>query len=228
MSTDVNGTQAVNWAVSWDVQIISMSWTIKEKPENAQGAENLRAAIEAAGKAGVVLFCSSDDKGMYEQAVALPASSQTTMIKKVGSCNENGNMSEFVNPDNVDYLLPGEKLDEVISDGAVTKTDKGSSASTALASGLAALVLWCSELYGYDKSDFKNERMYALFDKLKMESKSATAASLVNVTGLLNDARETDNPVKSFMERVREKMVDELREYEKIKASLKNQRQASS
>src|SRR5262245_33624949 len=116
-----------------------MSWTIKENTENKTGAENLKTAIEEAAKKGIIMFCASDDIGSYKGAVALPASSDTKKIKKIGSCNENGSKSDFVNEANVDYLLPGEKLDGVRDWKSM---DKGSSASTALASGLAALFLW--------------------------------------------------------------------------------------
>lgn len=189
-----------------------MSWTIKETADNQKWADELKTAIENAAKQGITLFCASDDQGMYEHAMALPASTPTTLIKKIGSCDENGNKSHFVNARNVDYLFPGEKLDEVLHDWK--GTDKGSSASTALASGLAALILWCSERNGYKKADFENSRMIGLFDKLKVDQKS-DSASLVDVTGLLNESRATDSPVKTLIELAREKISDDLRKLEK-------------
>ena len=195
----------MKWAQDQEVHIMSMSWTIKEKDGNRTGADNLKTAIEEAAKRGIILFCASDDIGMFKDARALPASSDTKMIKKVGSCNENGDVSGFVNKNNVDYLLPGEKLDGVKD---WKSEDKGSSASTALASGLAALFLYCLERHGYNKEDLANSRMIALFDKLKI---SPTEGALVDVTELLNEASAAHDPVRILADRIREKVTDELR-----------------
>lgn len=188
-----------------------MSWTIDEKKENNNGVENLKVAIENAARKKIILFCASDDKGDTSGTIPLPASSDTKLIKKIGSCDEHGVKSSFVNSDRVDYLFPGEMLPEVSGINWRSR-DKGSSASTALASGLAALILWCAEMAGPSKADFASgTRMNQLFDKLKSHTK---VASLVDVTTILNDAKEAPDPVSKFIELCRDKIHEELKKSE--------------
>ncbi|KAF2728107.1 hypothetical protein EJ04DRAFT_528902 [Polyplosphaeria fusca] len=139
---------------------MSMSWMIKDKPGNGIGTNYLKTTIEEVARRGTNLFRTSDDVDAYKMRKPPLASSDTKMIRKVGSCDENGNKSSFVDQANVDYLLPSEKREEFKS---WKSTDKGSSAPKALASVPAFLFLYCSERHGYNKEDLAKSRMIALF-----------------------------------------------------------------
>lgn len=177
-----------------------MSWTIYEtnSGKNQSFLKDLEDVLHKAASRGILLYCSGEDKGQYENSERpFPASISSKKIKKVGSAGTYGEKSKFVNIENVDYLLPGEIA---ISDEQV---ERGSSAATALASGLAALILWCAEVHQVTQKqtetlartpnqsqlqvdfDFlKDGRMNALFDALKTPSK------LVNIVQILKNARK--------------------------------------
>jgi hypothetical protein len=199
-----------------DVNVICMSWSMYESDsgENAESLDKLAKTLHTAAMQGILLYCAGQDKGMFEETLgrgkALPASSGHTRIKSIGSARIYGGQSEYVNIDNVDYLFPGEIE-------TVQGLTSGSSAATALASGLAALILWCGEAHrarqvleqkkaaskakdgkegkhaedanrAVEEVDFqKEDRMTELFNELKTDS-DKKKASLVNITALLNDA----------------------------------------
>ncbi|KAG5797986.1 hypothetical protein H9Q69_002991 [Fusarium xylarioides] len=225
--------EAVKWAISEGVDVISMSWTIKPENQNQDDITALRTQIHRAGTAGISLFCSSDDIGSHATvSTLLPAPNE--FLRRVGSCDGNGLISDFVTASHdVHYLFPGEKLPimhhYLKGKSSREAGDQGSSASTALASGLAALILWCAVRSGCDKKEFANERMYGIFDKLKVEQGSNKGPSLVDVSGIMNRIREdSDTPIKAveaFIDRLKKECIpQQLREYhDREKAALKSQ-----
>ncbi|KAL7621994.1 hypothetical protein AAE478_007495 [Parahypoxylon ruwenzoriense] len=212
--------EAVKWAVFSKVDVISMSWTIKDEAQ-ADGS-SLTEQITEAERAGIVLFCSSDDKGQHNNAQNQLLPSPSNLLKRIGSCNGNGTKSDFVNETEIHYLFPGEQLPVMQqhwrSKRGELRTDRGSSASTALAAGLASLILWCTVKSGGERDEFSNERMYALFDKLKTDQNKA---SLVDVSGLMDQVRAQGDTahktVRMFVERLREKIPDERRRWEDMR-----------
>ncbi|RSL90273.1 hypothetical protein CEP52_014628 [Fusarium oligoseptatum] len=184
----------------------------KAAKQNGKDKENLTKQIHDAGAAGISLFCSSDDIGVHTHTDQL-LPSPSIRLKRIGSCNGNGTKSDFVGETNIHYLFPGEQLPVMQEhlerkgsnrEGDQGGEDKGSSASTALAAGLAALVLWCTVKSGGDKSEFLNDRMYDLFDALKVDQ---ARASLVDVSGLMDDIIRQDETahesVSIFVEKLR-------------------------
>lgn len=192
-----------------------MSWTIyaSDDGENSESLKDLVATLGTAASRPILLYCAGQDQGEYEETRGrgkpYPASGELR-IKRVGSARAYGGVSEFVNPSNVDYLFPGEIE-------AVAGVTTGSSAATALASGLAALIMWCAEAYRaeilernkvisnkpkdareettvpeiLEDLDFQqSNRMADLFDELKTV-RDSSKASLVNITGLLKDAKNS-------------------------------------
>ncbi|KID82426.1 Peptidase S8/S53, subtilisin/kexin/sedolisin [Metarhizium guizhouense ARSEF 977] len=66
-------SQAIKWAISKEVHVISMSWTIHETPRNKDIMNELKSTIYDAEKAGILLFCSVSDQGA-KKGVAYPVS----------------------------------------------------------------------------------------------------------------------------------------------------------
>jgi hypothetical protein len=187
-----------------------MSWTIYETDdgENSNSLLDLKTALQTAAARKILLYCAGQDKGEFEQhqgqGKPYPASCGIDRIKSIGSARTFGGKSEFVNLNNVDYLFPGEIE-------AVSGITTGSSAATALASGFAALVLWCAEAYQAEvkkravanKSkdgpvvmedvDFRQDsRMSDLFDELKTV-RDSKIPSLVNIMMLLKEAEKSND-----------------------------------
>lgn len=121
-----------------------MSWTIYKNEAgngNDEGLEAMKRAMERAAKHNILMFCASQDAGRSAHQRSYPASERDPRtVKRVGSATVYGERSEYVDPGEVDYLFPGEVA---MSD---EKVCSGSSAATALASGLAGLILWCCSL----------------------------------------------------------------------------------
>ena len=184
-------------AIDKQVDIISMSWTIEKNNNNAEDIRTLQKAIEAAAEKGILMFCAAADQGI-EPDRTYPAAGSTSVFK-IGAAEAFGNASKFVDSHFVNFLLPGEQVvvDDYVNNShnqnnSTTKVLTGSSVATALASGLAALILYCVQLgciyrskdqgKGVDLKPYEAlkdyERMVETFDRLcpaKSKSKYITA-----------------------------------------------------
>jgi hypothetical protein len=147
--------QAVKAAIQKGVHIISMSWTIERTSENAADILDLEAAIEAAAKAGILMFCAANDRGVGRDKSFPAACSGTKHIFKIGTAEASGTAWKWVaDPADVDFFFPGHNvLKDRPEDSMQLGNDKtltGSSVATAFATGLAAVILYCVQLAGLD------------------------------------------------------------------------------
>ncbi|KAK3690256.1 peptidase S8/S53 domain-containing protein [Podospora appendiculata] len=115
-----SAARAIRAAAQKGVHIISMSWTILP-PEDAAVEQMLDQAVKAADQANILMFCSASDKGV-KKSDTYPAKG-TNRIFTIGAAKASGIKEQWV------------------PQGVTTVT--GSSVATALAAGLAALVLYC-------------------------------------------------------------------------------------
>ena len=108
-----------------------------------------RSAIEDAAKAGILMFCAANDQGVSGDQ-SYPAACGTRNIFKIGAAEASGAEWKWVgDPNHVDFFLPGHNVVKERSNDAFIKectTLTGSSVATAIAAGLAALVLHCVQL----------------------------------------------------------------------------------
>lgn len=143
--------QAIEHAIEQGVQIISMSWTMKP-PESAPVRNAFDTAIHRAK--GILLFCSASDQGKF-QDFTYPHASNPNGSFRIGAAKNTGSMADFVgDAHELNFILPGHNV--VVNDRAYADVkDKdfqefashtGSSVATALAAGLAALVMECVRL----------------------------------------------------------------------------------
>ncbi|KAI9770212.1 MAG: hypothetical protein M1839_003240 [Geoglossum umbratile] len=146
--TAESATEAIKWATTNGVQIISMSWTI-EGDKNEKRIENLKRAIDGALEAHVTMFCAFSDQGM-----SAPADSTFPTFWKdecciIGAATAAGDASTLVPKSQVDFLFPGENIvidAEPSISSLPRKAESGSSFSTALAAGTAAMLLFITQL----------------------------------------------------------------------------------
>lgn len=139
--------QAVKWAVEKQVDIITMSWTVKKVKignfDNGNGIISLDGAIQTAANDNILMFCAVQDGAHYEADEIYPSQSDTKKLMTVGSADESGERSSFVKKDSANYLFPG----EISLPSILDEHDRGSSVATAVAAGMAAMILWCAEYH---------------------------------------------------------------------------------
>jgi hypothetical protein len=171
-----------------NVQIISMSWTLAENKDNTAAihklGEQIRKAASRPGQKNIIMFCAAADEARYyDGSSVFPKDSDTSRLMVVGSAKENGEPSKFVDPSQVKVLFPGENIEEL---GEL----KGSSAATALASGLAALILWCLQSEGKSLTERPADRMFKLFENLKpKDSNWVNVHRLLKANGEIQDVK---------------------------------------
>jgi subtilisin family serine protease len=142
--------QAVRAAIDKQVHIISMSWTIEKTQDNASDIHELESAIEAAARAGILMFCAANDQGIARDHSFPAACGGTKHIFKIGAAEASGAAWKWVgDPNDVDFIFPGHNVvKERPNDAPLEKCRSltGSSVATAIAAGLAALVLYCVQI----------------------------------------------------------------------------------
>lgn len=136
--------QAIEAAIDQKVNIISMSWTVNQ-PDDNNTKRAFDAALSKATEAGILMFCSSPDKGQFHDKT-YPVAHGPDKFFRIGAAQADGNPSGWVFPGQVDYIFPGvdvvrAKSRDITLKGVDDQGETGSSISTALAAGLAALVI---------------------------------------------------------------------------------------
>ncbi|KAK8023411.1 intracellular serine protease [Apiospora marii] len=147
--TAASAEKAVRDAREKKVHIISMSWTIEKTETNKTEVEKLEKAIARAAEDNILMFCAAADGGAQRDRTYPAATASTKNIFMIGAAEPAGTATKWLGETLVDFIFPGhEVVRERQDDPGVTKyTPKtGSSVATALASGLAALVLYCVQL----------------------------------------------------------------------------------
>ncbi|KAF4632334.1 hypothetical protein G7Y89_g5795 [Cudoniella acicularis] len=143
--------EAIKWAIEQKVDVISMSWIIKE-PFPA-----LMTAVKDAAKKALVI-CSTADEGAWSGEV-YPADSQSTI--KVAATDKYGNLSRYADKGAVNIAVPGEKIPafgpSYMGRKLAVSKISGSSVATALAAGVASLALLLLQVF----NDVDKEKLHA-------------------------------------------------------------------
>ncbi|RSL99034.1 hypothetical protein CEP52_010008 [Fusarium oligoseptatum] len=174
--TAESAVKAVNWAVDNKVHLISMSWTISQTT-NPATIQDLVTAINRAVQNGILIFCSVSDQGPRDTG-QYPARCNRDNSFLIGTATISGQAWRWNGTNEVDYILPGTDLDVQIHDELFDSRlrnvyESGSSLATALASGLAALILDCIALYDVDDLALMKEKAHA---RMKMALNSISPA----------------------------------------------------
>ncbi|KFY88353.1 hypothetical protein V498_06812 [Pseudogymnoascus sp. VKM F-4517 (FW-2822)] len=165
-----SAAEAVEWAVACKVDIISMSWTIEGRAEaqDSMDLESLQKAISHAESAQILMFCAASDQGSNATGNFYPGEWKKCI--KIGAATALGDKCTWVPNDQIEYLLPGKDIPfkRRAPEGFSTVHESGSSLATALASGLAGLLLYCDRVTPVDKKDplKSREKMSDAFRKL--------------------------------------------------------------
>lgn len=157
-----------------------MSWTIASDSED-EGIKALKEAVKEAEKQNILMFCAASDQGVSPDN-SFPGKSHCCF--KIGAATAWGTPHKIigtpVNP--VDYIFPGHNV--VQEQGGNRRADRvnlltGSSVATALATGLAALILRCVQFavqhYEEDENVELAEKMKKNLEELKTHGKMQEA-----------------------------------------------------
>ncbi|RSM19133.1 hypothetical protein CDV31_002054 [Fusarium ambrosium] len=143
--TATSAAKAVKWATDCGVDIISMSWTIQTAAPNSPEMEELRAAISNASQQNIIMFCSASDQGSHNTEASYPGN--WNLCLRVGGATFTGEKLMWVE-DSVEFWFPGHSAPLRSSDAKSTVYESGSSVATAMASGLAGVLIYCARLLG--------------------------------------------------------------------------------
>ncbi|KAF7557998.1 hypothetical protein G7Z17_g284 [Cylindrodendrum hubeiense] len=195
--TPDNVAEAIHWAISKKVDIISMSFSIPDFTNSGEYSIELKKAVEEANSKDIIQFCSHHDEG-WNVKHSWPASCDTTKV--IVACNEFGNFPDR-DVGNYDYKIHG--MD--ISAGTVPYLESddsvsGSSVATAMVAGVASLMLSCRRMefpdkrFGatgvehYSRKNFVESMLNKISDEgNKSESNSKRYMRLGNFSNFLED-----------------------------------------
>ncbi|KAK1758112.1 hypothetical protein QBC47DRAFT_373731 [Echria macrotheca] len=138
--------KAVEWATDQKVDIISMSWNLRQvtgDTGNEIAMQALEDALTNAANANILLFgaaCDAKHSALSDRW--MPCGHP--QVFSIGATDKDFDVKKYVDlGKKVDFLFPG----EYILDGS-EDPEVGNSGATALAAGLAALVMSCMALEG--------------------------------------------------------------------------------
>lgn len=158
-----------------------MSWTIP-LPEDDATKNLLESAISEAREAKILMFCSASDRGPVEDK-SFPWRAATDKIFRIGAATADGMVDPKVgNPNSLNFTFPGSGVETDEIDKTV-KYQTGSSIATELATGLAALVLYCVQISLFRATkDTDKTRIRNVFKKLKEYDGMLTAFNNIGTT----------------------------------------------
>ncbi|KAF7554351.1 hypothetical protein G7Z17_g2955 [Cylindrodendrum hubeiense] len=149
--------QAIQAALDKKATIISMSWTLPITRGNDEAKNRLHAVIQKAVDNKVLMFCSAPDEGKFTD-LDYPSGPWRDRFFRIGAARADGTVFQWTPEDGITYVFPGVDviLDQVkgVSSRSVLgkdvtdrvndfKYETGSSVATALAAGLAAMIIYC-------------------------------------------------------------------------------------
>lgn len=167
--------QAISWAVEANADIISISGAF------FKADTLLEDAISEAMKAGVVVIASTAGEGYRKGKEVYPANYESVM--RIAAADWWGRETPESVLENADYILPGDHI--VVKTGflgsdMVPQEVSGTSVATAIAAGIASLILSCHRMalstqdgeseWKYHK-EHKRAIVRVFFDKMVSEGK---------------------------------------------------------
>ncbi|KAL7928909.1 hypothetical protein V8C35DRAFT_316826 [Trichoderma chlorosporum] len=230
-----SAAKAIEGAIIRKADIISMSWTIRKlakKPSNAPGfgvgeehkvspeevaMEKLHMAIEHAKKHNILMFCSAADDIQLLGRDSLPFSAAPDCIFRIGAALPKGQRdptSEDVKT--ISYFFPGNQVAEAKNPRSSKPIEyhDGSSVSTALAAGLASLIIHCTNVlknYGNSKVfaewslKLRNHtNMRRAFDNINSPHENYDDRKFLHVWKMFGDATDRINKAETKDDKISE------------------------
>ncbi|OTA94921.1 hypothetical protein M434DRAFT_394279 [Hypoxylon sp. CO27-5] len=145
--------QAIQAALDKKATIISMSWTIPMPEGKSKEKEEMDRVLQKAVDRNVLMFCSAPDRGKFTD-LDYPSGFLRSRFFRIGAARNDGTVFNWTPEDGITFVLPGvdvvkNQLGAGTSPTEVTRRvndfeyETGSSVAAALASGLAAMIIYC-------------------------------------------------------------------------------------
>ncbi|CAN8104024.1 unnamed protein product [Discula destructiva] len=159
----------VRAAIDKGVNIISMSWSVTADANNTnEDIGALQNAILAAEREKILMFCSSSDGGQF-LSDTYPSHTNEDRVFCIGAANADGSPYSWAGPlEKLHYILPGvdvvkqlpgRRSSRLLKEKMVaTQSETGSSVATALAAGLAAMIITLAKMAAIHTADSLNDR----------------------------------------------------------------------
>ncbi len=186
-----------------------MSWNVKKTEESGNDPGNVEEVAElekeinvAAKDKNILIYCAAgDNQGSISRSTKwVPCDSENTI--SIGATDMNGAKKGYVvDNQKLTYLFPGENiLKEMDRDSR----DVGNSGATALAAGLAAMVLFISKAENIIKIEKSSRKEYMgrVFDKVFSAAENNT--KVVQVADVLGEERSKLENFKEKLKGVRQ------------------------
>jgi hypothetical protein len=140
-SLTTNNQQSINWALEHNVDIISVDFPFTYVDEENEG---LKKAIERAYDKETIMLCSANkvESGRFPGYVRYH-------YIIIGTLRESG--SEL-DQRFCDFFLPGENIPLRDSNGQVQSSESGNHVAMAIGSGLAGLLIFCSNRVAQERT----------------------------------------------------------------------------
>ncbi|KAH6651257.1 hypothetical protein F5144DRAFT_558942 [Chaetomium tenue] len=145
--------QAIQAALDKKATIICMAWTIPITQGQREEMQPLHKVLHTAVERNVLMFCSAYD-GVFTGA-HYPSGPWSDRFFRIGAASLDGTVFDWSAEDGITYIIPGVDVtreqpldtasggDQGIPDSRVQVQATGSSIATALAAGLAAMIIYC-------------------------------------------------------------------------------------
>jgi hypothetical protein len=210
-----SAAKAIWGAIRRQVNIISISWTIKGKnlrarnhhdgnlaPDpDAEAIDKLEKAIDEAVKAGILIFCSASDQIEEDAKDSLPYRRAPSYVFRIGAALPHGQSApETEDKGKIDYFFPGTQVAEDFNPQGfkVPRYHDGSSVGTALAAGLASLIMYCAAImreYTKARPEGRASAVQEYYAKV-----AAALQSRENLKQALNNIGSGNKPDDKFLE----------------------------
>lgn len=155
-----------------------MSWTIDGGTPGDVKALQDSIMKQLAGKKRPLMFCAAKDEGQKQAEITYPYNCDPTAFSRIGASDQFGAGLPYVSE--ATYLFPGQGISNLAWDDT-TEQLEGSSQATALAAGLAALILTCEGMTKKTNGILEMRSMdniKAIFDRLSTKHPSTNIKSV--------------------------------------------------
>ncbi|KIW74380.1 hypothetical protein Z517_12320 [Fonsecaea pedrosoi CBS 271.37] len=173
---------AINHAVDCGARVISMSWSVR-RPEDKELLKEFDEAITRAVRQRTIMLCASGDQGKIGNDETYPKHADQENVIRIGAATAMGNNARYVDEHKIDFLFPGHKIPLRGSnpDKELGYVHEGSSVATAIAAGLATLILECVQVGHFSEVTKPPRSQQSIPDQDSMDSLAIRAgfASMV-------------------------------------------------
>lgn len=169
-----------------------MSWNVQKSPTD-EDIKALRSAVTKAGDQNILMFSAASDTQAISSSKEPYHPGSFPAVIAIGAADWDRNKKSYVGSD-AKFLFPGDYI--LYGSDNTVKKEGGNSAATALASGLAALILFCMKRDKQRISKNIGDKMINLFSALARTQ----GGQFVEITDLVGGPNETGDGWRTLQE----------------------------